>query len=414
MTRSAKTFNWLLALVRVSIVLTAGLSAATMAAVPTDFGTCAEPTTAPAAVTEALDRMLISLVDPDNPKSASYGYGPGAVLAVQAPGWKYIRSAGHTLPGGEIPVDCLTPYQVGSSTKMMTAAVILQLQEEGALSIDDRLAEYLPDEAAVIPNGDVITLRQLATHTAGIYSYTDNAPDGTPGIMEGGPANAAALSRGYTPEELVSFAVQHGQPDFAPGEEGAWSYSNTGYVLLGQIIEKITAKPLARVFDQRIFEPLGMSDTFLWNGVPKPEFGLTRAYLGPPFEIETTAWNMSQGWAAGAVISTAEDMSHFVASLVEGRLFNDSSTLEVMQQTVPTGIATMPYYGIGLAERQPGLWGHAGQTLGFISDVAYFPAENISIVVWTSSATSAAGLGALLVSIALHSTGTIEEKTADQ
>ncbi len=401
-------------LVWVSTILTLGISATAIASPPTEFGTCSEKTTAPEAVTAALDKLLISLVDPDNPKSASVGYGAGAVLSVKAPDWQYVKSAGHTLPNGDIPIDCSSPYQVGSSTKMMTTTVILQLQEEKSLSLDDRLSIHLPDAASTIPNGDVITLRQLATHTAGVFSYTDDAPDGTPGIMEGDLTDPKALARGYSPEELVSFAVQNGEPGFPPGKAGAWSYSNTGYVLLGQIIEKITSKPLAKVFEERIFDPLKMSDTFLWNDVPKPEFGLTPAYFGPPFDIETTDWNMSQGWAAGAVISTAADMAKFIAGLLEGRLFNDASTLGVMQETVPTGNGLMPHYGIGLIERQPGLWGHAGQTLGYSSDAAYFPEENISIVVWTPSASSAAGYGSLLVSIALHSTGTIAEKTESQ
>ncbi|WP_370633223.1 serine hydrolase domain-containing protein [Roseibaca sp. Y0-43] len=194
-----------------------------------------------------------------------------------------------------------------------------------------------------------------------------------------------------------------------PGAEGAWSYSNTGYVLMGQIIERITGKPLESVFEERIFGPLGMSHTFFWSDVPRPHFGLPRSYFAPPFEIDATGWNMSQGWAAGAVISTAHDMTLFVSALLEGRLFRDRSTFDVMQETVPTGSPVIPRYGLGLIEINPGLWGHGGQTLGFLSDTAYFPGENIAIVAWANSARSLSGTAAIAVSNILKSAGAIPE-----
>lgn len=379
------------------------------AAQPAPLGSCAVEITAPEAVTEALDRLLTSLVDPANPRAAYNGYAPGAVLWVEAPDWQYARSAGHVAAGSDIAMDCSLPYEAGSSTKMLTGAVLLQLQEEGLLSIDERLAKYLPEAAAAIPNGEIITLRQLANHTAGVFSYTDDATDGTPGLMAHGVTDSVALSRGYKPQELVDFAVQHGQPDFAPGAENAWSYSNTGYVLLGQIIEQITGKPLKQVFKEHIFMPLGMADSFLWNDVPEPDFGLPKAYFAPPFEFETTSWNLSQGWAAGAVITTAADMTRFIRGLLKGRLFANSATLGLMEETVPTNNPTIPYYGIGLIEKQPGLWGHGGQTLGFLSDVAYFSDDDISVVVWTTSAKNSAVLGAQYVSIALQTAGALKE-----
>lgn len=108
----------------------------------------------------------------------------------------------------------------------------MQLQEEGELTLDDSLSRYLPEFAEALPNDDVITLRQVANHTAGVFSYTDNAPDGMPGIMEGDLADPDALRRGYTMGELVAFAAEHGQRTFSPGAEGQWAYSNTGYLLL--------------------------------------------------------------------------------------------------------------------------------------------------------------------------------------
>ena len=266
-----------------------------------DFGPCEIETTAPEAIIQALDSILSSAVDPKSEGGQAFGTAPGAVLSVRAPGWRYAKSIGLADPDEGSPIDCRMPFQIGSNTKMMTATVLLQLQEEKMLSLDDLLSRHLPTIARQLPNGDSITLRQLAQHNSGVFSYTDNAPDGTPGIMEADVTDPAALRAGYRPQELVQFAIDHGTPSFAPGTEGAWAYSNTGYILIGIIIESIEDKSLAEVFETRIFVPLGMQDTYFWNDVPRPDFGLARAYLQAPFDYETSDWNMSQGWAAGGV-----------------------------------------------------------------------------------------------------------------
>lgn len=366
---------------------------------------CAAETTAPEAVETALDELLASFVDPNSPNASIFGYAPGAVFLIDAPDWRYYKAVGVAdLASGEL-INCEMPFQIGSNTKMMTAVVLLQLQEEGKLDINDPLSKYLPDYAAELPSGDQMTLRHLATHTSGVFSYTDNAPNGVPGIMEGDLAEAEALARGYTPDELIQFVIANGQPNFEPGAEGQWSYSNTGYVLLGIIIEQLTGQPLADVFRERIFEPLGMEDTFLWNDVPQPDFGLPSSYFQAPFDIETTNWNMSQGWAAGAVISTAEDMTRFMRGLLKGQLFKDDETLSVMMDGVKLNNGQFVQYGIGLAEKLLGVWGHGGQTLGFESDTGYIQDSDVSIVVWTNAAKDKAASGAQLVDQVLVTAG---------
>jgi len=356
-------------------------------------------------VITALDEVLKNATDSESPMAGILGYAPGAVLSVQAPEWHYAKSVGTADPETGAPLDCEMPFQIGSNTKMMTASVLLQLVEEDVLSLGDPLAEYLPDIAAALPFGDAITLRHLARHTSGVFSYTDNAPDGTPGIMEGAIADPAALRRGYQPTEMIDFVIAHGQPGFAPGAEGEWAYSNTGYVLLGLVIEKLEEKPLGKVFETRIFGPLGMDETFLWDDVPQLDFGLPRAYLKAPFDVETTDWNMSQGWAAGGVISTIGDMHSFIAGLLSGNLFKNADTLGLMQETLPN----LSLYGIGLSEKEPGLWGHGGQTLGFVSDVAAFGGNGISIVAWANSSENIMGAGARATAQALRQAGVIED-----
>ncbi len=392
------------------VALTAVLSIGT-AAQAVEITACAEDRNVPAPVAEALDGVLTVAVDTDGPLSATFGAAPGAVLSLRSPDWTYDRAAGVADPESGTPISCDMAFQIGSNTKMMTATVILQLHEEGALSLDDRLAVHLPQIAEALPNGDAITLRQLANHTADIFSYTDNAPDGSPGIMEGDIADPGALRRGFTMTELVDFAIAHGEPSFPPGAEGQWAYSNTGYILLGLIIERLEARPIADVFKTRIFDPLGMTDTLYWGDVPTPDLGLPRAYLAVPFDVETTDWNMSQGAAAGAVISTANDMHVFIQALMSDALFTVPDTFDVMQDTVVTGSPGIPAYGIGLAEKAPGVWGHGGQTLGFQSEVVQFSDDGISVVGWGTSSQNIMGLGAMAVSQALIDGGVLPDPT---
>lgn len=360
----------------------------------------------PSNVAEELDKVLVNIVAPDSRAASVYGSAPGGVLSVRGGDWRYARAIE---TAGSDRLTCDTPFQIGSHTKMMTAVVLMQLQEEGALNLDDPLSRHLPEIAEALPNGDAIILRQLANHTAGVFSYTDNAPDGTPGIMEGDLADPDALRRGYTMEELVRFAIDHGQPLFSPGTEGQWAYSNTGFVLLGLIIEKIEGRPLAESFKARIFDRLAMNHTRYVDGIPEPGLGLPRSYFAAPFDVETTEWNMSQGAAAGAVVSTADDMHVFIEALLAGELFSDEGTLAEMQVTVVTGSGTAPKYGIGLAEKAEGVWGHGGQTLGFESDVAFFEEQGLSMVGWGTSANNIMAGGVNAVSGALVNAGVLPD-----
>ncbi|MEE4238905.1 MAG: serine hydrolase domain-containing protein [Anderseniella sp.] len=382
-----------------SLAFTPGMASAG----PSPFGTCLAQTTAPKAVEETLDGVLKQILD------SPLGGAPGAVVSVRTKDWRYVKSAGVADPDGGREIDCHMPFQIGSNTKMMTAAVLLQLQEEGKLTVDDLLSAHLPEIAARLPHGERITLRQLAQHTSGVFSYTDDAADGTPGLMSGGTSSVDMMQRKITPEEMVDFVVEHGKPNFEPGTEGAWSYSNTGYILLGLVIEKIEAMPLGKSYETRIFTPLGMKDTYIWNDVPRRAFGLPRSYLAAPFDYETTRWNMSQGWAAGAVVSTVEDMHVFIEALVSGSLFRSPETLSLMQQAVRTNNATLLRYGLGLALKRKDMWGHGGQTLGFQSDMAAMHQPGMSLVAWGSSSSNILSYGATAISEALVKAGVLPE-----
>ena len=189
--------------------------------------------------------------------------------------------------------------------------------------------------------------------------------------------------------QLVERVAAAGQSYFAPEEPGRFKYSNTGYILLGLIIEAVTGKSYAENLQERIIAPLGLTKTFLLEGQPQSGL-LPQAYYSTPFAYTTGEWNASQGWSAGAVVSTAEEFAVFLKALFTGTLFRDASTLDLMRGHSDAGRDALGpgiNYGRGMLDNN-GVLGHGGQTLGFQSDGGYIPAEDVTIVMWSNSATN--------------------------
>ena len=312
---------------------------------------------------------------------------PGVSLLVITPAGRYFKAAGVADVTSCAPLTADSPYEIGSNTKLMTSAMILQLQEEGVLSIDDPIAKWVPELAAELPNGDAITIDMLLRHTSGLFDYFD--ADGDDGPIAGGTEDKAMLTRAFTPIQLVERVAAAGQSYFAPEEPGRFKYSNTGYILLGLIIEEVTGKSYAENLQERIIAPLGLTKTFLLEGQPHPGL-LPQAYYSTPFAYTTSEWNASQGWSAGAVVSTAEEFAVFLEALFTGRLFHESATLDLMRghsDASRDALGPGMNYGRGMLDNN-GVLGHGGQTLGFQSDGGYIPTEDVTIVLWSNSATN--------------------------
>jgi len=334
--------------------------------------------TLPADVTAQLDKWMQSLVSSKtvDPKMTT----PGLVLLVDTPQGRYLSSAGVSSLEKNTPMKPTDRLEIGSNTKSFTIALIMQLQEAGLLSMGDLLSKHLPEWAAKLPNGDKITLRQMAQHTAGLWDYADD-------IIGNGAADPAALEKSYTPTELVQYAADKGQPYFAPGE--GWHYSNTGYILLGMIAEKLTGQTLAELYQQRIFEPLGLKTAVLIEGVPQPGQITTDGYWWNPdgSRVNSTNWNGSQGWAAGANAMTAADLATYGEGLAAGKLFKNADSLKQMLTFDDRALMHLgASYGLGLFNVGNGYWGHGGQTLGFQSIWLTNPDEKITVVGLTNSA----------------------------
>ena len=222
----------------------------------TTSGASTATATAPASGLRSIEPdALQALVD----QSVEEDLIPGAVVLLRTPQGEFAAASGTTERGVERRPDIDTHFRVASNTKTMTAAVILQLAQEGKLDLDDPVSTYVPD----VPNGEDITITELLRMRSGLYNYTNSPLVAT--SADDDPTKV------WTPQELLAIAFAQ-PPNFEPGAE--FEYSNTNYVLLGLIAEKLDGKPLAGCFRDRLFGPLDMKDTLLpssaSNTIPDP------------------------------------------------------------------------------------------------------------------------------------------------
>ena len=324
---------------------------------------------------------------------------PGAVLVLSTPQGDFTVSSGTTEIGVQSPPDANTHFRIASNTKTMTAAVVLQLAQEGKLELTDPVSKYVSG----VPGGDSITVEQLLKMRTGLYNYTNAQQMAT--SLDDDP------TREWTPQELLDIAFA--QPaNFAPDAE--FEYSNTNYVLLGLIIEKVDGKPLATSFQDRLFGPLGMTNTELPAGasftIPDPFahgylygsssialFGepaytpeqIAAAKDGTLQPTDYTDVNHSFAFGAGNVISTAHDLVTWTKALVGGqvldaeyqKLWLDSPQMEDPDK--PGGL----WYGYGITRQS---WGsnnliyHGGETAGYNSKMAVETTNDVTLVLWTT------------------------------
>jgi D-alanyl-D-alanine carboxypeptidase len=267
-------------------------------------------------------------------------------------------------------------FRIGSVTKSFVATVVLQLAGEGRLGLDDSLQRWLP---GAVPGGEHITIRQLLNHTSGLYNYTDDLlPRLT--AMPARQALRQMAARNFQPRQLVAIATSH-RPLFLPGER--FAYSNTNYILLGLVVERITGDQLAAQLRQRILAPLKLADTELpgtrrlggrhVHGYAPPN----QSWLpsdGPASLVDVTQTNPSWAWAAGAMVSSATDLARFYQALLSGRLL-DPGLLEAMRTTVDASeqFGAGAGYGLGLLRLPIGcdgeVWGHGGEIPGYATVV---------------------------------------------
>jgi peptidoglycan/LPS O-acetylase OafA/YrhL/CubicO group peptidase (beta-lactamase class C family) len=343
------------------------------------------PTPSPLPTEPTLDPALIAELQHLLDETVADGFVPGAVLSVSVPGYAQWNSAsGFADHAQGLPMAPTTAVRIASVSKMFTAVVVLQLVEEGSISLDTPIGAWLPDS---VPRADSITVRQLLQHTSGLYDYledrnfiaqTQREPD-----------------RIWQPQELVDYAT-----GFPAGALGRWDYSSTNYVLLGMLVERVTGQPLAQQIRQRIFEPLDMHQAAFLPQEPVPEtlaHGYTRG-------TDITNASMSFAFATANIAMTVGELQHFGRALFTEELLR-AETRDVMWQFVSgRGQYDMPAleYGLGVMRNrlpigpapddQPRaaqanlVLGHIGGYGGFRSALWYAPDSGVVIAVGLNQA----------------------------
>lgn len=296
--------------------------------------------------------------------------GPGSAVLVARDG-KLLFSHGYGLADREkqSPATPDTQFRIGSVTKQFTAAAILHLQEEGKLSIDDPLSKYFPK----YPGGEKISLRRLLTHTSGLHNYTDH------------PDFYARVTKPVTPADLVAW-FQNDPPDFAPGEQ--FAYSNTNYILLGQIVEKASGVSYCDYLQKQFFDPLGMRDTGVWQNATPPGhaakgYSFANGKLQPALE-----WDMSWAGGAGGLYSTAGDLWRWTEALHGGRVISPASLRTMLTEVTVPKKETLIRYGMGLYHSEIGwlpVTGHNGGLQGYLCRVMWFPDQKVTAVVLSNA-----------------------------
>jgi Tol biopolymer transport system component/CubicO group peptidase (beta-lactamase class C family) len=253
---------------------------------------------------------------------------PGAksvIVFVSAGGKEYVATTGTSRPKAD------QRFRVGSVTKTFTATIVLQLAEEGKLRLESTLGEHLP---GVVPRGEEITIRHLLQHRSGLANITDY------------PKWLSEAERSPSTSPINSLRFAASKPvAFEPGSQGR--YSNTNYIALGLVIEKVTGRSYAEELKQRVLDPLGLSRT---------ELPTTRRLP----DLHDGGYNPNLPWAAGAIVSNAHDLSRFYSALLSGRLLSSASLATMKKSVAGIGLGIWP------TELPCGrAWGHGGYIVDY-------------------------------------------------
>ncbi|RNF83655.1 serine hydrolase domain-containing protein [Montanilutibacter psychrotolerans] len=329
-------------------LLASALATASLASAPV----CATP--AQDQVTRYAEQLLASAYRDD-------GFG-AAVLVARGDEVLYRGARGDANLDFDIPLTPGRMFRIGSLTKQFAAAGLLKLVEDGRVGLDHPLSRYLPD----YPGGETIRVRELLNHTSGVANYT-----AIPGYMDG-PIRRPISTAGL--EVFDDLPV-----DFAPGAQ--WKYSNSGYVLIGAVIESVTRKPWHQYLQQSLFAPLGMRHTG-YGANPLVALLTVDGYTQVGDRTRPARpLSMTQPHASGALVSTVDDLQTWNRALHEGRVLRDGS---YRQMITPTGAAAAAGYGFGLRiDNVEGLdvINHGGSINGFSAMLIYVPGADVSVVV---------------------------------
>ncbi len=299
---------------------------------------------------------------------------PGLSLAVVRDG-RVVKSKGYGLAHVElnVPITEDTVFEIGSITKQFTAAAIMMLVEENKIVLDDPISKYLDG----VPKAwGEVTIRHLLTHSSGIQNYLD-----VPGLF------SETARTGLSHDDIARLFFERLQLEFRPGE--TWSYSNTGYLLLGNVIEKASRKSYWAFLDERIFKPLSMNATR--SGEPRAIIPNRAAgYEWQKNKLENRSALTENAYAAGSIVSTIRDMAKWDAALYTEKLLKKSSFDQIWTSRSADGGAAAPFnYGFGwFVDTYHGhrVISHSGGTPGFSSVIYRFVDDGLTVIILTNHA----------------------------
>ncbi|WP_024758341.1 serine hydrolase domain-containing protein [Streptomyces exfoliatus] len=291
---------------------------------------------------------------------------PGVIVGLSAPGkGQYLRSFGEADTAIGVPMSPGLYMRIGSETKTFTVTAVLELVDDGKIGLDDPISDYI----AGVPNGDKITLRNLASMRSGLFNYT-----GDEGFYK---ALTSDPDRPFTPQQLLDYSFKH-PVEFQPGAE--FQYSNTNTILLGLVVEKVAGMPLHEYIQENVVEPAGLRHTAFPTDAafPRPHaHGYTDQTASGEIE-DATDWNPSWGWAAGAMTSNLQDMRSWAKTVATGTLLTPETQAERLK-VYPTSTSG-DGYGLGIFNIQ-GWIGHNGSLPGYQSLTIYLPESEATLVV---------------------------------
>jgi D-alanyl-D-alanine carboxypeptidase len=332
-------------------------------------------------------------------KAAKDLYVPGAMVVLRTPQGDFEASYGTTELGAQTPPAADTHFRIASNTKTFTAALIVLLAQDGKLKLSDPVSDYVPD----VPDGANITIAELLTMRSGLYNYT-----GSPELSKSLDADP---SKAWTPQEVLAIAFAH-PPVFTPGAE--YEYNNTNYALLGLIAEKAGGRPLGEQFQQRLFQPIGLARTALpaaddttipapyshgymygdtgyaLRDDPYPPDMVAAIRAGTLKPVDYTNQNPSYATAAGAAISTADDLTAWIKALVSGTVFDADYQKQWLNSLQPEDPAAPDgqKYGYGISYQRFGpkaaMYYHGGELPGFNSFIGHDPDNDVTLVIWSN------------------------------
>jgi CubicO group peptidase (beta-lactamase class C family) len=314
--------------------------------------------TAAQDVSRTLDELLLAYLRQGKFNGTALVAYKGKILLEKGYGWKSVADSSKN--------DDKTIYQIGSVTKQFTATLILQQQEAKKLSVEDKLSKYFPS----YPKGDSITIHNLLTHTSGIYNYTNDGKFMTEGA-----------TKPQTRQYMMSL-FENKPLGFKPGTK--WSYCNSGYSLLGYILEDVTKKKWEQLMHERILGPLGMTNSgFDFVALKTPNKATGYFLLDAKANTPATVIDSTVAFAAGSLYSTVGDLYKWERAITAGKLLKPESwkaEFTPFKDKYAYGWFIDSLHGKKITR-------HGGGIYGFVSDLLRFPDDDLVIILLSNKPT---------------------------